>query len=239
MSVSFENWSNRQKILIILAHPDDPDFFMGATIALWAELGHEIHYVLLTRGDKGSQDRLMTPHLLCQIREEEQKKAAEALGVKSVSFLDYQDGCLEPGLEMRRVVTRIIRQHKPDILVTSDPLNYFPRENAINHPDHRIAGQIVVDALYPAAGNGFYFPELLNEGLEPHSPKELWLSATAQSNLVLNITDTWEKKLLGLHEHSSQIGEIAKFDERMRRRANLGTPEAPRFEESFRRFVFA
>ena len=240
MSEMPENWEGKQKILVILAHPDDPEFFCGATIRRWTQMGHEVRYCLLTRGDKGSNDPATRSFDLAVLREQEQKAAAHEVGVEAVRFLDYEDGCLVPTMETRKRVTRIIREERPDIVVSCDPTNMFPNEASINHPDHRAAGQIVVDAIFPATGNVMYFPELLLEGLEPHSVKEVWLSVTSQPNVVIDVTATWEDKIRALEQHRSQIGEPAKLEERMRsRRAADSTPEAPRYEEKFRRFVFA
>lgn len=236
-----EEWATPQKILVILAHPDDPEFFCGATIARWTKQGHEVAYCLLTRGDKGGSDRSTTPQQLMALREIEQRAAAACLGVHSVQFLDYLDGYLMPDLAVRKAVVRVIRTYRPDVLVSCDPTNYFPRENYLNHPDHRAAGQIVVDAVFPASGNPYFFPELMDEeGLEPHSVRELWLSLTANPNLILDVTATWMDKVQALHEHRSQIGaDIAAFNERMAsRRVPESDPAAPRFEERFRRLIF-
>ena len=239
-TLAVEGWETRQRILVILAHPDDPEFFCGATIARWVDAGHSVRYCLLTRGDKGSSDPLMDPRELARLREGEQRAAAAVLGVESVRFLNYPDGELIPTLEARREVVRVVRQEKPDILVTCDPTNYFPDDTRINHPDHRAAGQIVVDAFFPGVGNPMYFPALIQEGLPPHTVKELWLSGTIQPNTTLDVTPFWPVKLAALHEHRSQIGEVAAFDERMlSRRAPDSMPEAPRFEEKLRRFKFA
>jgi len=240
MIVSIEGWERPQSILVMLAHPDDPEFFCGATIARWVGMGHSVKYCLLTKGDKGSQDRTVRPEDLARTRVEEENRASAVLGVSSVRFLDYRDGTLFPSLETRRNVARIIRQEKPDILMTCDPTNYFPREGTINHPDHRAAGQIVVDGYFPAAGNPMFFPELLEEGLEPHSIKELWLSLPSEANIILDVTDYWNLKIKALHEHRSQIPSMEELDKRMRNRRSVdSTPEAPRYEEKFRRIVFA
>jgi LmbE family N-acetylglucosaminyl deacetylase len=235
-----ENWSQPQNILVILAHPDDPEFFCGAALARWVSLGHRVSYCLLTNGNKGASDRSIDPAQLTILRQAEQKAAASILGVQDIRFLDYEDGYLTADLSTRKTVTRIIRQERPDILVTCDPTNLFPRENMINHPDHRAAGQVVLDAVFPAAGNPFYFPDLITEEhLEPHSVKEVWLSVTAQPNTTLDATNLWPIKIRALHEHRSQIGEVKLFDERMlSRRTPDSTPEAPRFEEKFRRIIF-
>ncbi len=230
-------WEAQQKILVILAHPDDPEFFCGATLARWARAGHEITYYLLTCGDKGFNDSTtadMTPDDLCALRHMEQRKAAAVIGTKKVHFLDYKDGYLVPDLDLRREVVRVIRKVKPTILVTCDPQNLFATYG-INHPDHRAAGQVVLDAVFPAAGNKAYFPELLAEGLEPHMPKEVWVSLTNQPNTVLDVTETWPIKLEALLHHKSQIGDVDKFIARMKsRRTEDSTDENPRYEEKFR-----
>ncbi len=233
-------WEQPQKILVILAHPDDPEFFCGATIARWTSQGHKVVYYLLTKGDKGTNDHNLQPETLMEIREGEQKKAAQVLGVPEVHFLTNPDGFLASSLELRREVTRIIRMEKPDILVTSDPTNFFPNNDAtINHPDHRAAGQIVIESYFPAAGNPKFFPELLDEGLEPHSVKEVWFSLTHQPNTVIDVTQFWPCKMKALHCHASQIGDPQKFDERMlTRRTPDSSDDAPRYEEKFRRIVY-
>jgi LmbE family N-acetylglucosaminyl deacetylase len=239
--VSIENWNTKKRILVILAHPDDPEFFCGATLARWSREGHEIQYCLITNGNKGSDDPAISPESLARQREKEQQKAASVIGVKAIHHLGYDDGTLIPDLNVRKDVIRVIRKVKPDIVVSCDPTNIFPNESYINHPDHRAAGEIAIDAVFPAAGNGMFFPELItNEGLSPHSVEEVWLSLTGQPNITFDITDFFEIKLKALHEHKSQIGDQTAFDHRMRttRHTNDSTEETPRYEESFRRIVF-
>ena len=123
-------------------------------------------------------------------RREEQIAAAAVLGVQNVNFLDYPDGGLVPDLEMRKVVTRIIRQERPDILVTCDPRTFIVGDQRINHPDHRAAGQVVLDAVFPGAGNPLYYPDLLHdEGLAPHTPHEVWISGTLDPNIWMDVTE--------------------------------------------------
>ncbi len=230
------NWPEKQRILVILAHPDDPEFFCGATLARWAKNGHEIIYFLLTCGDKGRNDnnRHIPGDELCALRHKEERAAAAILGVHEVHFLDKDDGYLIPDLNLRKEVVRAIRQFKPDVLVTCDPQNLFAAYG-LNHPDHRAAGQVVLDAVFPAAGNELFFPELLKEGFQPHSPKEVWASLTNQPNVVLDVTATWEIKISALKEHASQIGDPQNLEERIRSRRSLdSTEENPRYEEKFR-----
>ncbi len=235
------SWESAQKILVILAHPDDPEFFCGATLARWARAGHEIHYFLLTCGDKGFEDPDAPSEEICAIRHAEQKAAAEIIGIKSVRFLDLADGYLVPSLDLRREIVRAIRQVKPDVLVTCDPTRLYAGERGLNHPDHRCAGQVVLDAVFPATGNAHFFPELRkNEGLEPHAPREVWVSLPENATLILDVTATWPIKMMALKEHKSQIGDPVKFEERMRsRRTEASSDEQPRYEEKFRVIKFA
>jgi LmbE family N-acetylglucosaminyl deacetylase len=234
-----ENWDSSQNILVILAHPDDPEFFCGATLAKWARAGHHITYQLLTCGDKGfneSTSAEMTTDALCAIRHEEQIAAARVIGVDvdAVHFLDRPDGYLVPDLDLRRAIVRVIRKFKPDILVTCDPQTLFA-PYGINHPDHRAAGQVVMDAVFPAAGSPVFFPELLTEGYEPHMPKEVWCSLTMQPNIKIDVTETWQTKLEAILEHKSQVAHVDKFLERMKsRHTDDSTDENPRYEENFR-----
>jgi LmbE family N-acetylglucosaminyl deacetylase len=231
-------WDTPQNILVVLAHPDDPEFFCGATLARWARAGHTITYYLLTCGDKGYNDRTkledITPDDLCAIRHKEQAAAAQVIGAQAVHFLDRSDGYLVPDLELRRQVVRVIRQYKPDILVTCDPQTLFA-VYGLNHPDHRAAGQVVLDAVFPAAGNAAYFPELLVEGYAPHMPKEVWCSQSRQPTVTLDITDMWPVKMEAILQHKTQISDQDGFLERMRsRHTEASTAEDPRYEETFR-----
>jgi len=235
--MELEPWNTPQEILVILAHPDDPEFFCGATLAKWAREGHHITYQLISCGDKGFNESTpagMTTDALCAIRHEEQLAAANVIGVDAVHFLDTADGYLVPDLNLRREIVRVIRKFKPDILVTCDPQTLFATYG-INHPDHRAAGQVVMDAVFPAAGSPVFFPELLLEGYDPHMPKEIWCSLTMQHNVKVDVTDTWQIKLDAILKHKSQVGDVDKFLERMKaRRTEDSTEENPRYEEHFR-----
>lgn len=233
-------WDSKQKILVILAHPDDPEFFCGGTLAKWNQDGHELVYCLLTKGDKGVNDEFRGSEDIKQLRIAEQKSAANEIGVQQIIFLDNEDGYLIPNLGLRKEVTRVIRKIKPDIVVTCDPTNYYIRDSYINHPDHRAAGQVAIDAVFPAAQNELFFPELLQEEhLNPHHVKEVWISLPKEPNIFIDVTETWGLKINALLKHASQIGNQQEFIDRMRsRRTQDSTDENPRFEEQFRRVVF-
>jgi LmbE family N-acetylglucosaminyl deacetylase len=234
-------WDSPQRILIVLAHPDDPEFFCGATIARWTAAGHTVIYWLITCGDKGTSDRALSSEQLCSIRHQEQSAAARVLGVEQVHFLDYPDGYLVPDLNLRRDITRIIRTERPDVLVTCDPQTLFVGDIRLNHPDHRAAGQATLDAVFPAARDHLNFIELWrDEGLEPHNVREVWASVTLQPNVILDVTEFWEIKIKALFQHASQIGDPEALAARMRNRlAADSTPDHPRYEESFRRIIFS
>jgi LmbE family N-acetylglucosaminyl deacetylase len=234
-----DHWESPQQILVVLAHPDDPEFFCGGTIARWIEAGHLVSYCLLTCGDKGTGNRDLTPEELCIIRQNEQRSAAGVLGVDSVIFLNHPDGYLVPDLGLRKEITRVIRQKKPDVLVTCDPTNLYIRDSYINHPDHRAAGQATLDAVFPAARDHLNFIELWrDEKLEPHIVREVWISLPLEANVSVDITEYFEVKLRALNEHASQIGDPLQLKDRLRSRH---TPDSnldePRYEEHFRRLV--
>lgn len=170
------------------------------------------------------------------IRMKEQMAAGSVLRVREISFLEYPDGFVVPDLEMRKQIVRHIRRYKPDIIVTSDPSNLYIRGMYINHPDHRAAGLATIDAIFPAAGNLFYFPEILEEGLQPHSPSEVWVSLTQEATVTIDVTPFWTMKVNALMQHKSQIGDPEQFKRKMaERRTEDSTDDDPRFVEGFRR----
>ena len=226
-----------ERVLVVLAHPDDPEFFCGATLAKWAREGKEIRYLLLTCGDKGSDSPDVTPEMLCADRQEEQNNAARVIGAKSVTFLDYHDGELFNTLDVRRAIVRKIRAFKPHVVVTNDPLTYI-RDNGINHSDHRMAGAAALDAIFPAAGNRMYFPELLKEGLEPYAPKHVWLTTSMQPTTWVPVNDTIDIKIAAICEHKSQVKKPEEMDKRMRDRLKRPEMDGDFYAEGFRVIKF-
>ncbi|HEX2979915.1 MAG TPA: PIG-L deacetylase family protein, partial [Anaerolineaceae bacterium] len=210
-----EGWTEPKQILVILAHPDDPEFFCGASIARWTHAGHQVTYCLLTNGNKGAKNRTITPDELTAVRQKEQCAAAAVLGVRDVRFLNHEDGYLVPDLQIRREIVRVIREVKPSIVVTSDPTNYFPGDVRLNHPDHRAAGEAALSAVYPGAGNHLYFPDLLEAGLDTVDVREVWVTLTHQPTVTIDVTEYWGLKLEALHRHESQIRDQRALDERI------------------------
>lgn len=234
--MKFPEWQESKTIMVILAHPDDPEFFLGGTVAEWVKQGHKVSYLLLTKGQKGVSVEFPDPSKLGKVRQQEQQNAAAKLGVGKVDFLDYEDGYLMPDLEARKIVAREIRKTRPDVVVGFDPLQIYQR-GRINHPDHRAAGQIVIDAIFPAVENSAFFPDLLDEGLTPHKVEELWLCLPVEENFEMDVSQHWQLRLDALLEHVSQIGEPAEFIVQMeaRRRSRFGTEMG--YIESFRRMI--
>lgn len=229
---------DQRVVLLVAAHPDDPEFSSAGTVANWLRHGLDVVFVLATSGDKGTPDRDMTNERLSSMREDEQRAAALRLGVKQVEFLRFPDGELTPSLELRGAVTRMIRKYKPYAVMTHDPLTLFYNNEFINHPDHRAIGQATIDAIYPTARDPLQFSEHIREGLEPHKVKEIYLWGSDQANVLVDISDTIDIKIEALKLHVTQVGEAKELAERVKTRAaQLGEPHGLRYAESFRRVV--
>lgn len=196
-----------EKAMVIVAHPDDAEYLTSGLVSLWTRGGIEVAYAIVTNGNKGTENPLVTSEQLAAIRRCEQRRAAARLGVSDVIFLDYEDSELEPTVGLRRDLTRVLRQRRPEIVVTFDPETRFMTETYPNHPDHRATGDAAIDAVFPAARDRLTFPELLEEGLEPHKVRELWLVATHKANHWIDVEPLLEQKLAALREHTSQISE--------------------------------
>ncbi|MBN1565476.1 MAG: PIG-L family deacetylase [Anaerolineae bacterium] len=231
--------NNLHRVMGIFAHPDDPEFFCGGTFAKWAAEGKHITFVLATSGDKGSGDRAMTSEQLAVIREAEERAAAAQLGVKEVIFLRYPDGELQPTLELRRQLTRLIRLKQPDIVVTNDPTARWHGVGYINHPDHRAIGDAALDAVFPAARDHLNFIELYrDEGLEPHKVQQVYLCGTHEPTAKVDVTEYVETKIRALYEHKSQISDMEAMAARQRERVDEDfAGDGVRYTESFRVFT--
>lgn len=225
-----------KRVMGVFAHPDDPEFFSGGTFARWAAEGAHVTFVLATSGDKGSSDPEMTGTRLAEIREVEERNAAAALGAKEVIFLRYPDGELQPTLELRRDLTRLIRLKQPDIVVTNDPTVFWFGTMSINHPDHRAIGAATLEAVYPTARDRLNFIELeRDEKLEPHKVKQVYICGTQSATIKVDVTAYLETKINALREHKSQIPDMEAMAERLRLNKDLEAPEdTPRYMEHFR-----
>ena len=187
--------------MVIMAHPDDAEFTSAGTVALWASGGCQIAYVVCTDGNAGSHEPGMTQEKLAAIRQAEQRAACRVLGVESVVFLGYPDGQLEPSLPLRRDLVQVIRQHKPEVVITGDPTMLFHSDEYINHPDHRAASLAALDAVAPAAAMPLLWPETG----APHRVRRVLVQGSAEANLWIDITTTIERKIEALRQHASQL----------------------------------
>lgn len=228
----------RGPVLVVAAHPDDPEFGCGATQAKYVEEGRQVVVAVVTSGEEGGEDpSVPDAELNCQ-REEEQKRASAQLGVKTIEFLRFPDGRVENTLALRREIVRLIRRYKPESVFTHDPSNFFS-DGYLNHPDHRAVGHATLDAIFPAAGNPRSFRELLSEGLEPHKIKDVYMFFTAQANAWVDVTGCVEKKVAALREHKSQIKKPDEMAKRLMEWAQkTGEPHGVKAAEGFRRIVF-
>jgi len=220
------------RVMVVTAHPDDPEFLAGGTVARLVKEGREVTYVIVTNGNKGSADRTITSQLLAPIREEEQRRAARVLGVEHVEFLGYEDGEVEDTRNLRRDVTRQVRRWRPSLIITQNPnrtYSDFPGW----HRDHRITGGVVLDCVYPLARDHLSFPELLPD-YEPHQVREVYLIQWEQPSLVVDITRTMDVKLKAITCHASQLADFSVVEARMRARAAaLGKAKGYAYAEGF------
>ena len=216
-----------QRILVIMAHPDDAEFICGGTIARLSAEGRDIFYLLVTSGNKGSHEAGMQPERLARMREEEQRHAAASLGVREVTFLGHNDGEVEVTLALRAELVREIRRVQPDVLFTFDP--WRPYEI---HPDHRNVGLCALDAV-ASARMPMYFPEQMTADVQAHRLKQVYFFSTNQPNHWVDVSDFMEKKLEALHCHTSQIGG-PDLDEFVRQRSRVaGVEHGYAYAESF------
>jgi LmbE family N-acetylglucosaminyl deacetylase len=224
------------RVLVISAHPDDVDFGCGGTLARWAKEGAEIFYTICTSGDKGTDDPTICNHTLALLREQEQRAAAKVVGAKEVVFLRKTDGELQYSLEFRGEMVRVIRHYRPDILFTHDPANRAFDNQYIFHSDHRVVGELVFDAAYPAALNRNYYPGQLAEGLSPHAVSEMYFFATAQPDTWVDIEPTLKRKIKALRCHASQLKDPERMEEMVRTWfAAWGREKGFGYAERFRR----
>ena len=200
-------------VLVISAHPDDVDFGSAGTVATWTAAGTEVAYCIVTDGAAGAADAEVVLSELPERRQAEQRKAAAEVGVSDVTFLGYADGRLEVTYELRRDLSRVIRQVRPDVVLCQSPERNWDRIRA-SHPDHLAAGEATLQAVYPDARNPYAHPELLAAGFEPHEVGEVWLMASPRADRFVDITSHIERKLAALRCHESQVGnpeELERF----------------------------
>ena len=199
--------TQRAHVLVVTPHPDDAEFGVAGTVAKWTREGKQVVYVVCTNGNKGTSDPDVKPDELAKIRQNEQRAAAEILGVREVVFLENQDQGLEDTSEFRKQIVRMIRRYRPETVVTADPYRRY-----IWHRDHRIAGQVTIDAVFPYARDHLAYPDLLEEGLQPHKVREMLFWASENINFRSDVTATFDLKLAALRCHKSQVNTMRFSD---------------------------
>jgi LmbE family N-acetylglucosaminyl deacetylase len=193
-----------ERILVVTAHPDDVDFGSAGTVARWTKAGYAVTYCIVTNGDAGGFDPAVPRSEIAGIRQAEQRAAAAEVGVADVRFLGYPDGRVTPSLELRRDISRVIREVRPQRVLTQSPQRNYQRIYA-SHPDHLAVGEAALCAVYPDARNPFAHPELADEGHEAWTVPETWLMAAPGAEHVVDVTDVYERKLAALQRHVSQL----------------------------------
>ena len=227
-----------EHVLVVTPHPDDAEIWCGGTISKWVTSGANVHYLLCTNGNKGTDQLDMSPELLGQTREQEQILACSLLGVDDVIMLHHSDGELEDTREFRKQIVRQIRKIQPQIVLCAEPY----RRNLAWHRDHRIAGQVTLDAVFPYARDHLHFEELWKEeGLEPHKTATILFWGTEIPDTYIDIESYLENKIRAVQAHSSQLarlteGEVEQFVKEEARKA--GKENGLNYAESFRRVNF-
>jgi LmbE family N-acetylglucosaminyl deacetylase len=197
----------------IFAHPDDAEIAAGGLLANWVEAGREVHLLVLTNGDRGSQDPQLDRAQLALVRARETQEAGDVLGLASLRILDVHDGDLQNTDEVREQVVRRIREVQAETVLSVDPTAVFFRNVYYNHSDHRNAGWIALDSAFPGSGNPHFFPEHLGDGIGVQDVTDVWLGWTNEPNHTEDVTATWGRKIDALAKHESQLSEgIAYFE---------------------------
>lgn len=200
------------RVLVVTAHPDDVDFGASGTIAGWTDRGIEVTYCIVTDGDAGGFDPDVPRSEIPGIRRAEQIAAAAAVGVTDVRFLGYRDGGLTVSHGLRRDISRVIRQVRPQRMLVQTPERNWERIPA-SHPDHMAAGEAAMQAVYPDARNPFAHPSLLDdEGLDAWSVPEVWVMAHPTLTHYVDITDAFPRKIAALRAHESQTAHMEDLE---------------------------
>jgi len=227
-----------KNVLVVSAHPDDPEFSAGGSIAKLAKDGAQVTYVIVTDGSQGGEDPKQKDSDLIAIREKEQRAAARVLGVKKIEFLGYKDGHLTHDLKLRRDIVRMIRKYKPELVITHLPGRLIDAPMGGSHPDHIAVGEATFAAVYPDARNPRAFRSLLKEGLPAHEVKEIWVPYWTSGDFFVDISSTLDKKMESLKQHKSQVAKPGRewdFEKFMRKRhRDIGKKAGFRFAESFK-----
>ena len=229
--------TNYSRAMVVVAHADDAEWGCAGTVAQWCKNGWEVVYVLCTDGSKGTDDAKLTSEELVSIRKKEQLDAAQVLGLHNVIFLDYEDSMLEPTLNLRRDIVRQIRFYKPDILICLSPLRRLDGSSYFGHPDHIASGEAALSAVFPSSRDRLTYPELLEEGLEPHKVSEVWIMGHDDDDKFVDVTDYIDVAVSALKSHSSQTTGEDVGQQLIDWRSRTGNKVGFTYAESFKRFL--
>ena len=233
------DWSDVRRVLVITAHPDDPDFTCAGTAIRMARQGIEVTYMILTNGDKGNHNPEITRNQLIAMRKIEQVAAAELCGVKQVLFMGEEDGFLRPTRAIRKRVTREIRRLRPELIICPHPDRYLVGNGYINHPDHRNAGLVALEAIFPAADNPMFYPDMADEGYLPHKISQLYVSGHDDPNTEVDITADMDHKVQAILCHKTQIANPEEAPARWKERWGEQQEDGSmRYFERFRAMKF-
>ncbi|MFI5101362.1 MAG: PIG-L deacetylase family protein [Actinomycetes bacterium] len=226
-----------ERVLVVTAHPDDVDFGAAGTVATWTRAGVQVTYAIVTDGDAGGFDPDVPRSQIPGIRQAEQRAAAKTVGVDDVRFLGYTDGELVVSLGLRRDISRVIRQVRPQRLLCQSPERNWERLPA-SHPDHMAAGEAAIQAVYPDARNPFAHPVLLqDEGLDAWTVPEIWVMGGPRPNRWVDVTDAFDDKIAALQSHASQVAHRPELPDFVRtwsgRLAEAGGLPEGRLAEAF------
>jgi len=229
--------TNYSRAMVVVAHADDAEWGCAGTVAQWCNNGWEVVYVLCTDGSKGTDDAKLTSEELVSIREKEQLDAGQVLGLHNVVFLGYEDSMLEPTLDLRRDIVRQIRFYKPDILICLSPLRRLDGSSYFGHPDHLASGEAALSAVFPSSRDRLTYPELLEEGLEPHKVSEVWIMGHDDDDKFVDVTDYIDVAVSALKSHSSQTTGEDVGQQLIDWRSRTGNKVGFTYAESFKRFL--
>ena len=229
--------TNNSRAMVVVAHADDAEWGCAGTVAQWCNNGWEVVYVLCTDGSKGTDDARLTSEELVSIRKKEQLDAGQVLGLHKVVFLDYEDSMLEPTLDLRRDIVRQIRFYKPDILICLSPLRRLDGSSYFGHPDHLASGEAALSAVFPSSRDRLTYPELLEEGLEPHKVSEVWIMGHDDDDKFVDVTDYIDVAVSALKSHSSQTTGEDVGQQLIDWRSRTGGKVGFAYAESFKRFL--
>ena len=231
-----ENEEPFRRGMVVMAHPDDAEWSCAGTVAKWCAEGWDVVYVLCTDGSKGSSDPEMTSEKLVKLREKEQRAAGKVLGLQEVVFLRYPDSLLEPTLELRKDIAREIRRYKPDVVIVGSPSRDTESGYYVGHPDHYAAGEAALSAVFPTARDRLTFPELLDEGLEPHKVREVWVACGGDnSDQFVDVEAYMDTAVKALKAHKSQVDQENAGDWFRQGRIDTGKKVGMAYAEGFKR----